>query len=73
MNILTTMPIIWFYFYFKNKCVARWHASWHEMICPWEIKPIKNMRISLILFSTKLAHAIIRPAETDKSVTYIES
>lgn len=72
MNILIIMLIIWFYFYFKNKCVVRWYVFWYEMICLWEIKFIKNMRISFILFFIKLVYVIIRLVEIDKFVIYIE-
>lgn len=37
------------------------------MICPWEIKFIKDI-IRLILFTSKLAYAIMRPVEISKSV-----
>lgn len=43
-------------------------VAWCEMICQSEIKPIKIMKMSRILFPTKLAYATIRSAEITKSV-----
>lgn len=69
MNTLAIMSAIWFCFCIKNKYVAPWCIAWYEMICPWEIKPMKNMRIMLIPFSPILVQATMSLAEIIKSLT----